>query len=317
MAPPLPSQKLTSQKLPSHQPPTASAYTAGSGAATVSSGDRLSFTAFLALAVHGLLIFGLTFNQQEEQESAPSVVVTLATHTNTQTPEDADFIAQANQLGSGTIEEAREITTDVISPLESTSINETIIDKQRRLVVEEAEDHRIITADTQQGDTNKPEKPAEKEGQDGDEDPLDLDTLNAQIASLKAKLAQQRQAYAKIPRERALTSVSTLASEEAAYLNEWTEKIERLGNQLFPQEAIRQKITGRLRLEVVIKQNGTIAEVNLKQSSGHKIFDQAARQIVHRASPFAPFPTEIRQKYDHLVIIRTWHFDINGLTTAQ
>jgi periplasmic protein TonB len=127
----------------------------------------------------------------------------------------------------------------------------------------------------------------------------------------------QRQTYAKIPRERILTSVSTLASSEAAYLNQWTQKIEAIGNQNFPEEALRQKLTGQLRLEVTILPDGRILEVNLKQSSGKTLFDNAARQIVRQASPFLPFPPEIRKDYDHLVIIRTWHFNISGLTTSQ
>ncbi len=51
-------------------------------------------------------------------------------------------------------------------------------------------------------------------------------------------------------------------------------------------------------------------------SSGHRLLDQAAVQIVHLAAPFNSFPPEIRQEYDRLEIIRTWNFEIAGLSTS-
>ncbi len=282
------------------------------------SGDRLSFTLFLALAVHGLLIFGISFESSKPSQSAPSVTVTLATRATLQAPTEADFLAQSNQLGSGSLSEAKEITTDVIPPpFDSQTINETLITEQKKQTVVKPDSNRVITSVQAEKAINQAEQPDEEQDKQSGEDTLDIDAINTQIASLRAKLAVQRQTYAKIPRERVLTSVSTLASSEAEYLNQWTQKIEAVGNQNFPQEALRRKLTGQLRLEVTILPNGSILEVNLKQSSGQKLFDEAAQQIVRQASPFLPFPAEIRKDYDHLVIIRTWHFNISGLSTSQ
>ena len=281
------------------------------------SSDRLSFTLFLAVAIHGLLIFGLTFKTSDPSESSPSVTVTLATHASQAAPDEADFLAQSNQLGSGSILESKEITTDVISPFDSTTINETVITKQQQAQRITSDEQRVISSHQGTNKINSTPQPNKADGKTAQAEQLDIDSVNSQIASLKAKLAKQRQAYAKIPRERVLTSVSTLAASEAAYLNQWTERIETIGNQQFPKEALRKKLTGKARLQVVIKHDGTIVEVSLKQSSGYKIFDDSAQQIVHRASPFMPFPPEIRKDYEHLVIIRTWHFDISGITTVQ
>jgi len=282
---------------------------------TPSSHERLSFTIFLALAIHGMLIFGLTFDSKQPSESAPSVTVTLATHSSTIAPENADFLAQSNQLGSGSEQNAKEITTDVISPFDSASINDTLLAKQQKRVVQAPDNSRVITSLQSPIFVNNIKAEDGEKGDNSDEDANNINSVNAQITSLKAKLAKQRQAYAKIPRERVLTSVSTLASSEAEYLNQWTQRIESIGNAHFPKEALRQKITGKLRLQVVIKQDGTIREVNLMQPSGYKIFDDSALQIIHQAAPFAPLPAKIRKDYDHIVIIRTWHFDIKGLTT--
>jgi protein TonB len=286
--------------------------------AATSSADRLSFTIFLALAVHGLLIFGLSFDSSKPSQSAPSVTVTLATHAVNKAPDEADFLAQANQVGSGTIQEAKEITTDIIPPpFESQTINDTLITDQKKKAALKPDNNRIVTSTQAEATINNAEQPDVKQDSESGDAPLDIDAISTQIASLRAKLAVQRQTYAKIPRERILTSVSTLASSEAEYLNQWTQKIEAIGNQQFPAEALRKKLTGQLRLEVTILPNGSILEVNLKQSSGQTLFDEAAQQIVRQASPFLPFPPEIRKNYDHLVIIRTWHFNISGLITSQ
>jgi protein TonB len=264
------------------------------------------------------LIFGLTFSSSKPGENAPSVTVTLATHASKQAPDDADFLAQNNQLGSGSIQEAKEITTDIIPPpFDSTTINDTLITEQHKLAVSKPDDNRIITSTQAKNTINNAQQPDEKQDIKSGKDAVDVEAISTQIASLRAKLAVQRQQYAKTPRERVLTSVSTLASSEAAYLNQWAQKIEAIGNQNFPAEALRRKLTGKLRLEVIILPNGSIFEVNLKQSSGQTLFDNAAQQIVRQASPFLPFPAEIRKDYDHLVIIRTWHFNISGLTTSQ
>lgn len=282
------------------------------------SSDRLSFTFFLAIAVHGLLIFGVSFDSSKPSQSAPSVTVTLATHSSKKAPNEADFLAQANQIGSGTTQAAKEITTDVIPPpFESQRINDTLITEQKKQSVLKPDSNRTITSTQAKTHINNAKQPDEKQDIKSGKETLDIDAINTKIASLRAKLAVQRQTYAKIPRERVLTTVSTLASSEAAYLNQWTQKIEAIGNQNFPAEALRQQLTGQLRLEVVILPNGSIHEINLKQSSGQRLFDEAALQIVKQAAPFAAFPPEIRKDYDHLVIIRTWHFNISGLSTSQ
>ena len=140
---------------------------------------------------------------------------------------------------------------------------------------------------------------------------------SAEIASLHAKLAKQRQAYAKRPRIRRITSVATRASIDAEYLSKWASKVEFVGNRNYPDEALRQGITGTLRAAVTLLPNGNVDKVEILHSSGQKLLDRAALQIVYLASPFAPFPNEIRKTTDKLEIIRTWHFEISGLSTTR
>jgi protein TonB len=136
-----------------------------------------------------------------------------------------------------------------------------------------------------------------------------------EIASLEAKLDRQRQTLTKAPRTRRLTATSTRQSSDALYMNQWLHKIETIGNLNYPAEAKRQNISGSLRLMVAVRADGTIHELKVMESSGHKILDDAAKHIVRLAAPFAPFSEEMRKQADILEIIRTWQFQQTQFST--
>ncbi|GAB3113001.1 TonB family protein [Aestuariicella hydrocarbonica] len=286
----------------------------------VSTGDRLSFTVFLAIALHALLILGITFNAQFGGKPSPTLEITLATHSSLKAPEKADFLAQSNQEASGTGDRAQQMTTDKLAPISDTRIQDINPTPQVRAANPTKQEvlQPVVTQNSsrfkieQQETTPEIEEQQKKVGKDLQDTPL-----SAEIASLQAKLDRQRQAIAKRPRIRRITSVATRASMDAAYLNKWTHKVEAVGNSNFPVEAIHQKIYGQLRLATILRPNGTIHSVEILQSSGHSVLDNAALQIVHMAAPFPPFPNEMRKDVDQLEIIRTWHFELSGLSTTS
>jgi protein TonB len=126
------------------------------------------------------------------------------------------------------------------------------------------------------------------------------------IARMEAQIARQIEEYNKRPRK---TFVGARAAEVryALYVEDWRQKIERIGNLNYPESA-RGKIYGSLRLTVSINSDGTVAGLDLERSSGQKILDAAAQQIVRLGAPYAKFPPDIRKETDILVITRTWHF---------
>ena len=63
---------------------------------------------------------------------------------------------------------------------------------------------------------------------------------------------------------------------------------------------------------VAILPDGSLKEVELLESSGHQVLDDAAVRIVRLSAPYAPFPDELRQSTDVLEIIRTWQFRKNS-----
>ena len=285
---------------------------------TAPSQDRLSFTLFLSLVIHALIIFGVAFSATEPSSSAPSITITIATHKVEQAPEEVDFLAQHNQEASGTETELLELTTDTRADFADTRIQSVASPLQPQYQTDSLKKNNnkpvLTTIDADQSHIDISDD-IDKSDKNMDRNKKVVPVINNEIASLLATLDRQRQEYAKRPRKRALTSVSAKSAIDAAYLHRWTQRVEEVGNRNFPREAVKNNITGSLRLLCVLNDKGAIEEVKILQSSGHSVLDTAALQIIHLAAPFLPFPPEIRKNTDQLEIIRTWNFEIDGLTT--
>lgn len=267
--------------------------------------DRFGFSMFLAIAVHALLIFGLGFKLHQDKQAAPTLEITLAQHQTDSEPEDADFLAQSNQQGSGNKSDRNEITTDRQADIHDVRIKKTGAPLQQ--FQEQSAISKIPAISTL---SDSPESTADKLTPKEMEQPVITPLPQAaslEIASLKAKLDQQQQEYSKLPRVLRITSASTKAADHAAYLRYWIDRIEMVGNNNYPEEARQKSLYGDLRLAVTLLPNGSVDSVEVLLSSGQRVLDQAAIRTVRLASPFAPFPPEIKQ-WDKLEIIRTWRF---------
>lgn len=290
-----------------------------SAAATVAPGERLGFTLFLALAAHAIVIFGLGFANTPPDAGARTIQVTLAKQLSDIEPEEADFIAQANQLASGDQEEKREVTTTEESPFDSQNIAEVQLQRPgARQPVPVPSQQVVITTSgvssrqaPQRQESPTPAKPLPKA--DVDSDLL----VSEEIASLQARLDAQKQAYAKRPRIHHLTSVSAKAHYEALYLDNFRRAVEEMGTRHFPERALRDQTFGNVRLVVRLKPDGSVDDILVSKSSGYPFLDLAAQQSVRLAAPFAPFPKEMRDKVDLLEIIRTWRFDARERLTSH
>ncbi len=276
--------------------------------------DRLSFTVFLAIVIHAAIILGITFTNLKNAPSTHSIEVTLAQHRSNEKPEKADFLAQFDQLGSGTLEEKALTTTEKLSEFQDTVIRKVEPAQQIAAAPQTIRQQRVVST-TRSSSFKVPDNTQIDELPPAPVHMVDKKSLmerSLEIASLEARLDRQRQIYAKRPRIKRLTSLSTKATMDAYYLNSWRRKIETIGNMNYPQEAIRKKLYGDLRLMVSILPDGEVKEVVLLESSGQPILDDAAIRIVRLAAPFAPFPDELRQTTDVLEIIRTWQFRKNS-----
>ncbi len=277
--------------------------------------DRLSFTVFLAGALHAAIILGVTFTYLDRSPSTHTMEVTLAQHRSNNQPDKADFLAQFNQQGSGTLEKKALTTTTTQAEFFDTIIRETTPVEEAPSTPKSVEQNKTVITTTQKSNIKAVTQtdPVEQKAEDSN-NPVKKTLLerSLEIQSLEARLDKQRQIYAKRPRIKRLTSLSTKSSADAYYLNSWRRKIEKIGNLNYPRQASSNRLFGSLRLMVAIRPDGSLKEVELLETSGHQVLDDAAIHIVRLAAPFAPFPDELRQSTDVLEIIRTWQFRKNS-----
>ena len=280
--------------------------------------ERFGFTVFLSVCVHAIIILGVGFTYLEELNSEPALEITMAQYRSELEPDAADFLAQENQIGSGNLEERAAPSTPFESDFNDDVIQEVVPVPSSPQIINEVDVQDIAVVSSFDSDDEAQQLLEELEPED--EQPLIEETasddLSLAIASLQAQLDRQRQAYAKRPRRYTISSASTKKSHDALYLDNWRRRIEAVGNINYPDQARQQQIYGSLRMLVALLPDGQVDEVQILQSSGHSMLDNAAVEIVHLAAPFDPFPEAMRGEADILEIIRTWRFhEGNALTS--
>jgi protein TonB len=102
----------------------------------------------------------------------------------------------------------------------------------------------------------------------------------------------------------------------AQYVEDWRQKVERIGNLNYP-EAAKGRLYGSLLLSVIIRADGTIKQITIDRPSHHKVLDDAARRVVDMAAPYAVFPEVIRKDTDEIEITRTWTFTTSDQLKAD
>ena len=280
--------------------------------------ERFGFTVFLSLCAHAIIILGVGFTYLEEINSEPSLEITMAQYRSELAPDEADFLAQENQLGSGTLDSAAAPSTPFESDFNDDTIQEVLPIPQAPEVDNEVQVQDIAVVSSFEDNAQVQQQLEELEPE---EKPVLTEQATSQeislaIASLQAQLDLRREAYAKRPRKYTISSASPRRSEDARYLDNWRRRIEAVGNINYPAQARQQQLYGSLRMLVAILPEGELQEVSILQSSGHSILDQAAIEIVRLAAPYQPFPEEMRAETDILEIIRTWRFhEGNALTS--
>jgi len=271
--------------------------------------ERFGFTVFLSTCVHAMVILGAGFTYIGELTNEPTMEITLAQYASEIAPDDADFLAQENQAGSGTLDEKAAPSTPFESDFNDNTIQEiSVVQQTLAANLSNENDISVITASLSEDEIAQQLEEDNPENDEPDSESSTSENLSVAIASLQAQLDLQRQSYAKKPRKYTISSASTQKSHDALYLDSWRKRIESVGNLNYPTSARQQQIYGSLRLLVSILPDGTLQNVQILESSKSRVLDQAAMDIVNLAAPFEPFPKELRGEVDILEIIRTWRF---------
>lgn len=279
--------------------------------------DRLPPMLFLAALVHGILIIGITFNAVLGDEFADSisleVTIVADPDKNVEAPEEAAYLAQASQLGSGNTDEAARPTArnESDAPIDNAGIDDGT-SLQASSTLEQSADQLLTSRADQEmliSDQPRDEPQQEQSVAIALEAGVDVTLPLPQDNESNPSIQDDR------PRE-LVTSVDTRESVIAGYLDRWKRKIETIGVKYFPEKGIMQGLTGSPTLEVTISASGELEDVVVRQSSGSKILDQAALNILRRAAPFDPFPQAIRVDYDQLRFAYKWQFSEIGVSAT-
>lgn len=268
---------------------------------------NLIYALIASLLLHAVLL-SIHFKLPERLNKAweTQLEVVLVNSKSASKPIAPQAKAQANLDGGGNTDENRRAKTP-LPPLPSPVVGTELMDAQRRVQQLEAQQKQLMTqmkakaavrADPQPKE-EQPEPPEEVSGADMAQNALAM-------ARMEAQIARQVEEYNKRPRKKFVGARTTEAAE-AQYVEDWRQKVERVGNLNYP-EAARGKMYGNLVLSVAIRADGEVDEIDVHRSSGHKVLDEAARRIVQMAGPYGPFPPKLKQNVDILVITRTWTF---------
>lgn len=272
--------------------------------------DRLPAMLFLAALIHGILIIGITFNPYllDEFANAISLEVTIVADPDQSIdrPDKASYLAQASQQGGGNTRDQVRPTAPLesVSPIDNAgqedgdSLTEATVHEQSadELVATRTEQDLQVADDLR--DEPQPENSSAIALESGSDRTLPLP--RDQSANLRI--------HDDDPRE-LVVSADTRESNVAAYVDNWKRRIEAVGNDYFPKLGDLDGLSGAPTVEVRIDANGQLAAVVIRKSSGSKVLDQATLDILRRASPFDPFPADIKTDYDQMVFAYKWQFN--------
>mgnify|MGYP000892102166 CR=1 FL=1 len=276
---------------------------------------RLALAIGISLAIHALLLtLHFSFPDASKAMREKALDVVLVNAKSAKKPTDPQALAQANLDGGGNTDENRRLKTPLPPTPQQTTGSEIERMQRRYRELEVAQQKMLTEAKTARAVVaarNAAEQPTPVTSVSG----LDLAESARAMARLEGEINKSVDEYNKRPRKKFI-GARTEEYRFAQYIEDWRRKVERIGTLNYP-EAARGKLYGSLVLTASINHDGSLNRVDINRSSGYKVLDDAAKRIVQMASPYAPFPPEIRRDTDILEITRTWYFTQGDQVSAK
>ena len=268
--------------------------------------ERLGATFVLSLLLHAMLIFGIGFALEDGAPLVPTLDVILTRTQTPLTPAQADFLAQANNQGGGEDDKSGRPTAPQAGPLPQPEDGLAPRPLHAQSPAPSPPPDARVVASTR-GETAlplpKPMPEVEADNRPAGREKIERDI---EMARLAAEIQLRSQEYAKRPK-RKFVSASTREYAWAEYLRSWVDRVERVGNLNYPDEARRRRIGGVVVISVGVRRDGSVESTRIVQSSHIPMLDSAALRIVKLSEPFAPLP-KTQDDPDILHVTRTWQF---------
>jgi len=283
--------------------------------------DRLGLTVFVAIAFHAIVILGISFDFDDllPEKSMQTMEITLVHTHSKEAPEEADYLAQANQKGGGNVEERVRPSSPFSNPVPTTEDGlapNSQLDFSPPPLTKEEQQKEIITAEkspfAEQTEDFQRDIPTESKSPKA----AQLYERSREFARLRAEIQQLKRAYQHTPHHTYVTGTNAKQNRFASYIVAWRDKVESIGNLNYPEAAVRNNVSGDLLLDVSINPDGSIQDIKVLRSSGKTMLDKAAQDIVRMAAPYPPLSKDILRDTDILHISLVWNFRVKGLTTS-
>ena len=281
---------------------------------------RLFIALTVSLFFHAIVFFGVTFQfpQPKPDKIASSLEVVLVNNKTPAKPKESQLLAQDNLDGGGNTDDDRRAKTPFpVLPKSKPVIKENQAQQKVKQLEQEAK--KLMAAVSEMPQIQQPiEQKSTAESEQAALDPTELLLRSLDIARLRAQVDQDYDNYQKRPK-RKFVGARTKEYRFARYVEDWRLKVERIGNLNYPEAARKEKLYGNLQLTVGIRADGSLESIEINRSSGEKVLDEAAVNIVKLAGQngFAPFPPDISQDTDILHITRTWVFAASDMLLSQ
>lgn len=136
-----------------------------------------------------------------------------------------------------------------------------------------------------------------------------VDNSKKELSSQAIGISQESKNSSQSFKIKKLQANSIVNSEEAVYLNLWQRKIETTGDKIISNK--ENYLDGRVQIMASIDMNGNLINSKILVSSGNRLIDDMAINILEESAPFAPFNNDMSNQYSVLEIIRDWNFTSN------
>lgn len=200
--------------------------------------DRVFIAAtILAILLHIFVLLIHFAMPSPSEQSTKEIAISI--RPSNEPVHQADFLAQADQQGSGAFREAHRTSSDTPNPrLNDASTGDTELEslqkiqQQRELKFEEKVLMTVLSWQKQADASQRKKELEQLQSQ--------FQAKAAMVASLEAQYLQRQQDFSRQQKIKTIDGIQAKKDASAIYLDKFREKVELYGNRYYPEEAKQQ-----------------------------------------------------------------------------
>ena len=258
----------------------------------------------ISVLLHGifLTVKWVSPTSMERIFQSNSLEVVLVNSRSVNAPDKPLALAQANLAGGGQVT-GMQLQTSPLSASVQDQNGRDLQQVEKKIEVLKSEQVRLIQQLKQELFELSSHPPQANRGS------MDSDSLverQRQLSSQLAQIEKQSQTLQGGNKKRYI-GPATQESSFARYYDKMRRSIETTGTENFPQ-AGGEKLYGNLTMVITLNAKGQVLQTEIAKSSGRALLDQRAVAIVHGASPFDGFTSDMKRQADQLVVVTRFNF---------